>query len=72
MSQQDLGIQERRLWYNHLERRLKRPGLKPGLLEKIQSTHGAAKFEILKEFMCDPDMCLVYVCLHLLRLQAVP
>ena len=59
MSLTDLPIQERRLWYNHLDRRLKRPGLKPGLVEKIQSTSGAAKFEILKEFMCDEDMRLV-------------
>ena len=64
MSLQDMSIQERRLWYNHLDRRLKRPGLKPGLVEKIQSTNGLAKFEILKEFMCDPDMWLAANPIH--------
>ena len=52
----NIPIEERRVWFNALERRLKRPGLKPGLVEKIQNMKGQSKWEAVKAFMVDDDM----------------
>ena len=60
----NIPLEERRVWFNALERRLKRPGLKPGLVEKIQSMKGQAKWEAVKSFMVDDDMrldCIMFV-----------
>ncbi len=61
LSQGDLTNQERRMWYNAMNRRIGRGGLKPGLAEKFQSATGAQKFELLKASMADPDMFLGFM-----------
>lgn len=61
MSQKDMPLEERRMHYNALARRFKKPaGLKPGLLEKYAALagHGKERFEMLKAFLIDPDMTL--------------
>ena len=60
MSQRDLPIEQRRVWYNAMGRRMKQSGLKPGLVEKYQACAGQNKqrFELLREFMVDENMYL--------------
>lgn len=54
----NIPVEERRVWFNALDRRLKRPGLRPGLVEKIQNMKGQAKWEAVKAFMVDDEMWL--------------
>jgi hypothetical protein len=61
LSQKDLPLKERRMWYNAMGRRFEKPaGLKAGLLEKYQQCQGNSnkRWEMLKAFMCDADMSL--------------
>ena len=61
MSQRDLPIEQRRVWYNAMGRRMRNAaGLKPGLVEKDQACAGLNKqrFELLREFMLDENMYL--------------
>ena len=67
LSQGDMTNAERRVWYNALNRRIGRGGLKPGLAEKFQSASGAQKFEMLKAFMADEDMFLGFIIGHFSR-----
>ena len=65
LSTNDIPIGERRKGYNALARRMANPvGLKPGLVEKYLACKGQDKkrFEMLKEFMCDENMNLVFIC----------
>lgn len=57
MQRESVPIQERRAWYNALGRRVARGGLKAGLLEKYQASSGSSRWEMVKAFMCDEDMC---------------
>lgn len=57
----NIPLEERRVWFNALERRLKRPGLKPGLVEKVQAMKGQQKWEAVKAFMVDDDMWLACI-----------
>lgn len=61
LSSKDVPIEERRVWYNALSRRMANPkGLKPGLVEKYVAAAGCNKkrFELLRAFMLDEDMFL--------------
>ena len=67
MSSKSLRIEERRVLYNALARRMQNPvGLSPGLVEKYAACAGCNKkrFELLKEFMLDQDMFLACACLE--------
>ena len=67
MSSKSLKIEERRVLYNALARRMQNPvGLAPGLVEKYSACAGCnnKRFELLKEFMIDPDMFLACICLQ--------
>lgn len=64
MSVKDLPIQERRKGYNALQRRMNNPvGLKAGVVEEYLACKGqdAKRFELLKNFICDPDMYLISI-----------
>lgn len=55
-SIQDLTPEERKRQREALRRRLAGPGLRPGLVQKWQnSTTAAAKWEVLKAFILDPE-----------------
>lgn len=58
LSQQDIPIQQRRALYNKLDRRIKRGGLKAGLVEKYAECIGnsRARFAILREFLISEDL----------------
>ena len=61
MSQKDVDIKERRVWYNALARRMSNPqGLPPGLVQKYISCNGNNKkrWELVRAFMLDEDMNL--------------
>lgn len=61
MSSKDFPIEDRRCWYNALNRRMNRGNLKPGLLEKYMAAQGSQRWEMVKAFMIDPDMFLVCI-----------
>ena len=59
LSQADIPIEKRRALYNQLARRMNNgTNLKAGLVEKYQAASASRKdrFNLLKEFMIDPDM----------------
>ena len=67
ISQRDLPIEQRRVWYNAMGRRMKNTaGLKPGLVEKYHACAGQNKqrFELLREFMVDENMYLDCYIIH--------
>lgn len=64
LSVKDLPIQERRKAYNAMNRRMNNPiGLKAGVVEKYLACKGqdAKRFQLLKEFICDPDLNLICI-----------
>ena len=70
MSSKDMPIEERRVLYNALGRRMANPvGLAPGLVEKYTACAGCNKkrFELLKEFMLDHDMLIACTGLEILQ-----
>ena len=70
MSSKDMPIEERRVLYNALGRRMSNPvGLAPGLVEKYVACAGRNKkrFELLKEFMLDHDMLIACTSLKILQ-----
>jgi hypothetical protein len=70
MSSKDMPIEERRVLYNALVRRMANPvGLAPGLVEKYTACAGCNKkrFELLKEFMLDHDMLIACTGLEILQ-----
>ena len=58
LSQGDIPIQQRRAYYNAMNRRIKAGNLKPGLVEKYNSACSSRKerFNLLKEFLIDENM----------------
>ena len=65
MSQSDMPIEDRRSWYNAMARKMRSGvGLKAGLVEKYNAACSSRKerFNLLKEFMIDPNMPKSYIC----------
>ena len=68
MSQKDVSIKERRVWYNALARRIANPqGLPAGLVQKYISCNGNNKkrWELVRAFMLDEDMNLGCIIVNL-------
>ncbi len=67
MQKSDLPLEERRMWFNALARKMKNPAyvaaLPPGALEKYQAAASGSneRFQLLKAFMCDESLKLVWV-----------
>ena len=65
MNKGDMSLEDRRMWFNALARKMANKSfvatLPPGALEKYQAASNGSKekFEMLKQFICDEKLQLV-------------